>query len=151
MSTRSNDAPTDSRRFSVAQAQVLYEAPFFDLLFNAHTVHRQHFDPNRVQLSRLLSIKTGGCPEDCGYCSQSSHHSSKLRATKLMEVDDVIAEAGRARTGGATRYCMGAAWRGPKTRDMDRLGRMIKGVKALGMETCMTLGMLTRADADHLK
>ncbi len=132
------------------QALALYEAPFSDLLFQAQTAHRQHFDPNKVQLSRLLSIKTGGCPEDCGYCSQSAHHDSGLKASKLMEVERVVAEARKARDAGATRYCMGAAWRGPKDRDMDAIVAMVKGVKALGMETCMTLGMLDRGQADRL-
>ena len=115
-----------------------------DLLFQAQTVHRRHFDPNKVQLSRLLSIKTGGCPEDCGYCSQSAHHASGLKASQLMEVERVVAEARKARDAGATRYCMGAAWRSPKDRDIDAVVAMVEGVKALGMETCMTLGMLDR-------
>jgi biotin synthase len=132
------------------QAMALYEAPFNDLLFRAQTIHRQHFDPNKVQLSRLLSIKTGGCPEDCGYCSQSSHHASGLKASKLMEVERVIAEARKAREAGATRYCMGAAWRSPKDRDMDIVVAMVEGVKALGMETCMTLGMLDSGQAKRL-
>jgi len=106
-------------------------------------VHRRNFDANRVQMSRLLSIKTGGCAEDCGYCSQSAHHASGLKASKLMEVERVLAEARKAKAGGATRYCMGAAWREPKERDMDTIVAMIGGVKAMGMETCMTLGMLT--------
>jgi biotin synthase len=125
--------------------------PFFDLLFAAHTIHRKHFDPNKVQLSRLLSIKTGGCAEDCGYCSQSAHHHSGLKASKLMDATQIVAEARKARDAGATRYCMGAAWRGPKNRDMERLTATIKQVKALGLETCMTLGMLSRKDADSLK
>src|SRR6202795_2442164 len=132
------------------EALALYEAPFNDLLFQAQTVHRRHFDPNRVQLSRLLSIKTGGCPEDCGYCSQSMHYESGLTASKLMEVERVIAEARKARDAGATRYCMGAAWRNPKPRDMDAVVAMVEGVKALGMETCMTLGMLDREQSDRL-
>jgi biotin synthase len=132
------------------QALALYEAPFNDLLFRAQTVHRQHFDPNKVQLSRLLSIKTGGCPEDCGYCSQSSHHESGLKASKLMEVERVVAEARKARDAGATRYCMGAAWRSPKDRDMDAIVAMVEGVKGLGMETCMTLGMLDLTQAKRL-
>ena len=132
------------------QAMALYESPFNDLLFQAQTIHRQHFDPNKVQLSRLLSIKTGGCPEDCGYCSQSSHHASGLKASKLMEVERVIGEARKAREAGATRYCMGAAWRSPKDRDMDTVVAMVEGVKALGMETCMTLGMLDRGQAKRL-
>ena len=134
----------------VAEATALYEMPFNDLLFRAQTVHRENFDPNRVQFSRLLSIKTGGCPEDCGYCSQSMHHESGLTASKLMEVERVIAEARKARDAGATRYCMGAAWRNPKPRDMDAVVAMVKGVKALGMETCMTLGMLDRAQSEQL-
>ncbi|TIO50373.1 MAG: biotin synthase BioB [Mesorhizobium sp.] len=132
-------------------AQAIYDLPFNDLLFRAQTIHRQNFDPNRVQLSRLLSIKTGGCPEDCGYCSQSSHHQSGLKASKLMEVQRVIAEARKARDAGATRYCMGAAWRSPKERDMDVVVAMVEGVKALGMETCMTLGMLDLDQAQRLK
>ncbi|MGH6906760.1 MAG: biotin synthase BioB [Aestuariivirga sp.] len=138
-------------KWTLREARALYDAPFNDLLFQAQTVHRRHFDPNRVQLSRLLSIKTGGCPEDCGYCSQSAHHESGLKATKLMEVERVIAEARKARDAGATRYCMGAAWRGPKDRDMAAIVAMVEGVKALGMETCMTLGMLDAGQAKRLK
>jgi biotin synthase len=142
---------TDCKKnWTVAEARALYEMPFNDLLFKAQTVHRENFDPNRVQLSRLLSIKTGGCPEDCAYCSQSSHHESGLSASKLMEVERVIAEARKARDAGATRYCMGAAWRNPKPRDMEAVVAMVKGVKALGMETCMTLGMLDRAQSEQL-
>ncbi|WP_292516664.1 biotin synthase BioB [Mesorhizobium sp.] len=125
--------------------------PFNDLLFLAQTIHRQNFHQNQVQLSRLLSIKTGGCPEDCGYCSQSAHHESGLNASKLMDVERVVSEARKARDAGATRYCMGTAWRGPKARDMDAVLAMIEGVKALGMETCMTLGMLDPDQARRLK
>jgi len=139
------------RMWTLEEARVLHDAPFNDLLFQAQTVHRRNFDPNRVQLSRLLSIKTGGCPEDCGYCSQSAHHESGLKASKLMEVRRVIAEATKARDAGATRYCMGAAWRNPKARDMDAVVAMVEGVKALGMETCMTLGMLDLGQAQQLK
>ncbi len=121
-----------------------------DLLFEAQSVHREHFDSNRVQISKLLSIKTGGCAEDCAYCSQSARNGSQLSASKLMEIDRVLTEAGKARDRGATRYCMGAAWREPKDRDMDALIAMIAGVKALGMETCMTLGMLTEEQAVQL-
>ncbi|RRH88261.1 biotin synthase BioB [Mesorhizobium tamadayense] len=134
-----------------AEAQAVYDLPFNDLLFRAQSIHRENFDPNRVQLSRLLSIKTGGCPEDCGYCSQSAHHQSGLKASKLMEVERVITEARKARDAGATRYCMGAAWRSPKERDMDAVVAMVEGVKALGMETCMTLGMLDLDQAQRLK
>ncbi|MER8440432.1 biotin synthase BioB [Mesorhizobium sp. M1312] len=139
------------RMWTLKEAQAIHDAPFNDLLFRAQTVHRQNFDPNKVQLSRLLSIKTGGCPEDCGYCSQSAHHESGLKASKLMEVKRVIAEATKARDAGATRYCMGAAWKNPKARDMDAVVAMVEGVKALGMETCMTLGMLDLEQAARLK
>ncbi len=139
------------RMWTLEEARALHDAPFNDLLFRAQSVHRQNFDPNKVQLSRLLSIKTGGCPEDCGYCSQSAHHESGLKASKLMEVRRVIAEATKARDAGATRYCMGAAWRNPKARDMDAVVAMVEGVKALGMETCMTLGMLDLEQAARLK
>src|SRR5215831_14351112 len=114
-------------------AGALYQLPFNDLLFKAQSVHRQHFDPNRVQLSRLLNIKTGGCPEDCGYCSQSSHHATGLAASKLMDVETILAEARKAKDGGATRYCMGAAWRNPKPRDMDAIVEIVGAVKELGM------------------
>ncbi len=133
------------------EAQALYDAPFNDLLFKAQTMHRRYFDPNSVQMSRLLSIKTGGCAEDCGYCSQSAHHASGLKASKLMQVEKVLAEARKAKEQGATRYCMGAAWRSPKDRDMDVLVAMVEGVKAMGMETCMTLGMLSDGDVGKLK
>jgi biotin synthase len=137
-------------RWTREAARSVYQLPFNDLLFRAQSVHRQRFDPNRVQLSRLLNIKTGGCPEDCGYCSQSSHHATGVPASKLMEVEKIVAEARRAKQGGATRYCMGAAWRNPKPRDMDAIVEIISAVKALGLETCMTLGMLDRAQADRL-
>lgn len=134
-----------------AEAMALYDLPFMDLLFRAQMVHRASFDPNKVQMSRLLSIKTGGCAEDCGYCSQSAHHKTGLKASKLMEVERVINEAKKAKAAGATRYCMGAAWRSPKTRDMDTVVAMVEGVKGLGMETCMTLGMLTDNDIVRLR
>jgi biotin synthase len=133
------------------EAQALYDAPFNDLLFRAHSVHRRYFDPNTIQRSRLLSIKTGGCAENCGYCSQSAHHASGLKASKLMQVEKVLSEARTAKEQGATRYCMGAAWRSPKERDMDMLCAMVEGVKAMGMETCMTLGMLSDDDVGMLK
>lgn len=133
-------------------AKALYALPFADLMFEAQVVHRRRFNPNRVQMSRLLSIKTGGCAEDCGYCSQSARMpGEKLKASKLMEVERVIEEARKAKEGGATRYCMGAAWRSPKDRDMDMVLAMVEGVKGLGMETCMTLGMLSPAHALQLK
>jgi biotin synthase len=131
-------------------AHIIYNLPFNDLLYRAQQVHRANFDPNTIQLSRLLSIKTGGCAEDCGYCSQSAHYPTGLKASKLMAVERVLAQARKARDGGATRYCMGAAWRSPKDRDMDVLVAMVAGVRALGMETCMTLGMLTAEQSVRL-
>jgi len=128
----------------------LFELPFSDLIFRAQAVHRRHFDANRVQMSRLLSIKTGGCPEDCKYCPQSAHFDTSVEADKLMAVQAVLDEAQRAKAGGASRFCMGAAWRNPKDRDMDAIVAMVEGVKALGLESCMTLGMLTQAQADRL-
>jgi biotin synthase len=139
-----------SPRWSSEAAWSLYRQPFNDLLFTAQSAHRQNFDPNRVQLSRLLNIKTGGCPEDCGYCSQSSHHATGVPASKLMDVEKIVAEARKAKAGGATRYCMGAAWRNPKPRDIDAIVEIVGSVKALGLETCMTLGMLDREQADRL-
>ncbi len=136
--------------WTLDDARGIYEAPFNDLLFRAHTVHRTNFDPNQIQLSKLLSIKTGGCPEDCGYCSQSARYPTGLKTSKLMEVDRVIAEARKAREGGATRYCLGAAWRSPKQRDLDMVIAMVQGVKALGLETCATLGMLSPSQAEAL-
>src|SRR6516225_5722994 len=141
----------DRHDWTRAQAEDLYNQPFNELLFQAQTVHRLHFDPNNIQMSRLLNVKTGGCAEDCAYCSQSAHYSTGLSASKLMEVEHVIAEARKAQASGTTRYCMGAAWRSPKERDLDVLCAMVRGVKALGMETCMTLGMLTSRDAERLK
>ncbi|WP_033057191.1 biotin synthase BioB [Sinorhizobium arboris] len=139
-----------AERWVLAEAVKIYNLPFNDLVFRAQSVHRAHFDPNAVQMSRLLSIKTGGCAEDCGYCSQSAHYPTGLKASKLMEVERVVAEAEKAKEGGATRYCMGAAWRSPKERDMATIVAMVEGVKALGMETCMTLGMLTPAQSERL-
>ncbi|MBB3809169.1 biotin synthase BioB [Pseudochelatococcus contaminans] len=133
-----------------AEARALYELPFPELMFRAQTIHRRHFDPTEVETATLLSIKTGGCPEDCGYCSQSARHKTGLKASKLMEVEAVLAEARRAREGGATRFCMGAAWRGPKERDLDKVCAMIEGVRALGMETCVTLGMLEPEQVERL-
>jgi len=142
--------PAANQRWAFEEAEFIYNLPFNDLLFRAQQVHRAHFDPNAIQMSRLLSIKTGGCAEDCGYCSQSARYPTGLRVSKLMEVERVLAEARKARDGGATRYCMGAAWRSPKDRDMDTLVRMVEGVRALGMETCMTLGMLTPEQSARL-
>ncbi|HXV73606.1 MAG TPA: radical SAM protein, partial [Sphingomonadales bacterium] len=131
----------------------LFELPFADLLFRAAEIHRRFHDPNEVQLSQLLSIKTGGCPEDCAYCPQSAKYKdgTGLKAEKLMDVDTVVTDAKRAKAGGATRYCMGAAWSRPKDKDLDTVVEMVKGVKALGLETCLTLGMLERHQAERLK
>ncbi|MGI6246323.1 MAG: biotin synthase BioB [Pseudochelatococcus sp.] len=136
--------------WSVAEAREIYDLPFPALLFRAQEIHRRHFDPAVVETATLLSIKTGGCPEDCGYCSQSAHWKTGVKAGKLMQVERVLAEARRARAGGATRFCMGAAWRSPRDRDMDAVCAMIAGVKALGLETCVTLGMLTPAQVERL-
>jgi len=133
-----------------AEIATLFELPLIDLLWQAQHAHRRHHAPNEVQLSTLLSIKTGGCPEDCGYCSQSAHAKTGLKAEKLMDVDAVLASAAEAKAAGSGRFCMGAAWREPKDRDMDALCDMVAGVKALGLETCMTLGMLTQGQADRL-
>jgi biotin synthase len=130
-------------RWSMAEAQALYDLPFPNLLFRAQSTHRQNFDPREIETASLLSIKTGGCPEDCGYCSQSVHYKTGVTATKLMEVAPVVAAARRAKAGGATRFCMGAAWRSPKDRDLDKVCAMVEAVKAEGLETCVTLGMLT--------
>jgi biotin synthase len=141
---------SSATRWTSASACALYELPFNDLLFRAHSVYRENFDPNRIQLSKLLSVKTGGCPEDCGYCSQSARHATGLTASKLMDVEHVLSGACKAKEGGATRYCMGAAWRSPKQRDMEMVVAMVQGVKALGLETCMTLGMLSPHQAESL-
>ena len=136
--------------WNIEEVKELFNLPFNDLLFEAHKIHRQNFNPNQIQMSMLLSIKTGGCPEDCAYCPQSAHHETSLKAEKLMEVEKVLSEARKAKESGATRYCMGAAWRSPKDHDLDTVCEMISGVKALGMETCVTLGMLTALQADRL-
>jgi biotin synthase len=137
--------------WTIADVLDLFALPFPELLFTAQSIHRRHFDPTRVQLAQLLSIKTGGCPEDCGYCAQSAHFETGVKATKLMPNEAIVAEARRARDKGATRFCMGAAWRSPKDRDIDELCETVSAVKALGLETCMTLGMLTSGQAGRLK
>ncbi len=128
----------------------LFDLPFTELVFQAASVHRRHHAANEVQLSTLLSIKTGGCPEDCGYCSQSSSHETGLKASKLMDVRAVLQAAAQAKDNGSSRFCMGAAWRNPKDKDIPALAEMVKGVRAMGMETCMTLGMLTPDQAQAL-
>lgn len=145
-------APHASKEtWSVAQIAALFALPFNDLLFQAQTVHRAHFDANKVQRSTLLSIKTGGCPEDCGYCPQAARYSTEVQSEALMDVDDVLAAAQAAKAAGASRFCMGAAWRGPKQRDLEQVKAMIAGVKSLGLETCATLGMLKPGMAGQLK
>ncbi|HEX4177488.1 MAG TPA: biotin synthase BioB, partial [Rhizomicrobium sp.] len=134
-----------------AEIAALFALPFPELMFRAQSTHRAHFDPCAVQISTLLSIKTGGCPENCGYCSQSAKYDTGVKASKLMDVDAVLADARAARDAGASRFCMGAAWRSPKDRDLDAVCEMVEGVKALGMETCVTLGMLTAPQALRLK
>ncbi|MBB5517959.1 biotin synthase BioB [Amphiplicatus metriothermophilus] len=141
---------TKPRVWTREEAEALFALPFADLIFRAQTVHRAHCPANAVQASRLLSIKTGGCPEDCGYCSQSAHFKTGVKASKLMDRQAVLAEAKRAKEEGASRFCMGAAWRAPKDRDMPALCEMVAEVKALGLETCMTLGMLTDEQAKAL-
>jgi len=133
------------------EIRALFALPFPELLFQAQTVHRINFDPLQVQISTLLSIKTGGCPEDCAYCPQSSAYETELKASKLMDVEAVLAEARAAKAAGASRFCMGAAWRSPKDRDLEKVCEMVEGVKALGMESCVTLGMLTPPQAERLK
>ncbi|WP_180076306.1 biotin synthase BioB [Acinetobacter sp. YH12106] len=137
--------------WSREEIQVLYQQPLMDLLFQAQQVHREHFNANTVQVSTLLSIKTGKCPEDCKYCSQSAHYDSKLEAEKRIAVDKVIQEAKQALASGSSRFCMGAAWRNPHERDMPYVLEMVQEVKALGLETCMTLGMLNASQAERLK
>jgi biotin synthase len=131
--------------------RVLFDLPFPDLMFRAQSVHRENFDPTEVQISTLLSIKTGGCPEDCAYCPQSARYDTGVQAEKLMALDAVLAEARAANSAGASRFCMGAAWREPKDRDLDNVCAMVEGVRAIGLETCATLGMLTAPQARRLK
>ena len=137
--------------WSRGEVRELFAMPFNDLLFKAQTIHREFFDPNEVQVSALLSIKTGACPEDCSYCPQSIRYDTGLSKEALMEVDEVVKNAKAAKSNGATRFCMGAAWRSPKDRDLRKVGEMVRQVKAMGMETCVTLGMLTPDQASQLK
>ncbi len=133
------------------ELEALFLMPFNDLLFRAHQVHRENFNPNEVQISRLLSIKTGACSEDCAYCPQSARYDTGLNREELMPIDEVLNAAEEAKSQGATRFCMGAAWRSPKDRDLDQVVDMVKGVKALGMETCVTLGMISDEQTQRLK
>ncbi len=140
-----------SEKWRVAEVEALFALPFNDLMFRAQSVHREHFDPNTVQLSTLLSIKTGGCSEDCGYCPQAARYDTGVENQGLLEMDAVLDAARAAKAAGATRFCMGAAWRGPKQRDLDLVLDMVREVKALGLETCATLGMLKDGQAEQLK
>ena len=137
--------------WTAAEVRALFALAFPDLMFEAQRIHRMHFDPREVQISTLLSVKTGGCPEDCAYCPQSAHYETGVPAARLMDLDAVLAEARSAKAAGASRFCMGAAWRSPKDRDLDQVCAMIAGVNALGLESCATLGMLTQAQAHRLK
>ncbi|EFA2450439.1 biotin synthase BioB, partial [Escherichia coli] len=137
-------------RWTLSQVTELFEKPLLDLLFEAQQVHRQHFDPRQVQVSTLLSIKTGACPEDCKYCPQSSRYKTGLEAERLMEVEQVLESARKAKAAGSTRFCMGAAWKNPHERDMPYLEQMVQGVKAMGLEACMTLGTLSESQAQRL-
>jgi biotin synthase len=148
---RADTSRAASAAWSVDAVEALFALPFNDLMHRAQTVHREHFDANAVQLSTLISIKTGGCPEDCGYCPQAARYHTGVENESLLSVDDVVAAARAAREKGATRFCMGAAWRGPKQRDLERVADMVKAVRGLGMETCATLGMLKPGQAGQLK
>lgn len=149
--TTHSTPPTATGAWTLAQIVACFEIPFNELIYRAHTVHREHFDPNAVQMSTLLSIKTGGCPEDCGYCAQSTRYDTGVSAENLMDLDDVLATAERAKAAGASRFCMGAAWRQLRDRDMKAVTAMIEGVKALGLESCVTLGMVTLRQAQRLE
>lgn len=143
--------PATAARWSVADIEELFSLPFSDLIYRAQTVHRQHFDPNAVQVSTLLSIKTGGCSEDCGYCPQAARYSTGVENEDLMQLEEVLSAARTAKENGATRFCMGAAWRSPKQRDLEPVLKMVAEVKAMGLETCATLGMLKEGQAEQLK
>jgi biotin synthase len=144
-------ATSETQRWSVAEIEALLKLPFSDLMFRAQQVHRENFDPNAVQLSTLLSIKTGGCTEDCGYCTQSSYHSAGVENMKMLDVEEVLKAAKAAKQAGAGRFCMGAAWREPSDEDMNSVVEMVKEVRALGMETCATLGMLNDEQTEQLR
>jgi biotin synthase len=142
--------PAERKRWTVAEVQALFELPFLDLVHRAQLVHREHFDPNAVQRSTLLSIKTGGCSEDCGYCSQSARYDTGLERERLMPIAEVLENARAAKAKGASRFCMGAAWRGPKDKDLEPVLDMVREVKKLGLQTCVTLGMLKEGQAERL-
>ncbi|MDA8327988.1 MAG: biotin synthase BioB [Betaproteobacteria bacterium] len=143
--------PAGAHKWRIAEIETLFNLPFNDLLYQAQGIHRQHFDPNTVQLSTLLSIKTGGCSEDCGYCPQSAQHEDSVEAEPMLPLTAVLDAARAAKAAGATRFCMGAAWRSPKQRDLEPVLEMVREVKAMGLETCATLGMLKSGQADQLK
>jgi len=147
----SADNASITRRWSTRQVEELFDSPFNDLIYRAHGVHRSHFDPNAVQLSTLLSIKTGGCPEDCGYCPQAARYHTGVTNEELMSVEQVAAAARLAKANGATRFCMGAAWRGPRQRELERVIEMVKAVRTEGLESCATLGLLREGQAEQLK
>jgi biotin synthase len=149
--SKSTCKPESINRWSVAEIEALFELPFSDLIYRAQTVHREHFNPNAVQVSTLLSIKTGGCSEDCGYCPQAARYHTDVEDEPLMPLDEVIAAAKSAKDSGASRFCMGAAWRSPKQRDLEPVLKMVREVKAMGLETCCTLGMLKPGMAEQLK
>lgn len=154
VSTVSNSpaaAPAEGQAWSLEQVMALFDMPFMDLVFRAQQVHRQHFDPNAIQRSTLLSVKTGGCSEDCGYCSQSARYNTEVEREALMPLNEVLEAAQAAKDRGASRFCMGAAWRGPKDKDLDKVTEMISAVKSLGLQTCVTLGMLKDGQAEKLK
>ncbi len=149
-SNSSTDNASDSLRWPISQIQMLLDLPFNDLIHRAQTIHRQFHDPNEIQLSTLISVKTGGCPEDCGYCPQAARYHTGVENQSMLSLDTVVTAAKAAKDHGATRFCMGAAWRGPKQRDIDEVTEMISAVKTLGLETCATLGMLKPGQAEQL-
>jgi biotin synthase len=144
------DNASDSLQWPISQIQMLLDLPFNDLIYRAQTIHRQFHDPNEIQLSTLISVKTGGCPEDCGYCPQAARYHTGVENQSMLSLDTVVTAAKAAKDHGATRFCMGAAWRGPKQRDIDEVTEMISAVKTLGLETCATLGMLKPGQAEQL-
>ncbi len=145
------DRPPLRHDWTQDEVLALFRLPFNDLIYQAQTAHRAHFDPNEVQISTLISIKTGGCPEDCAYCPQSAHFETGVKTQKLMAKEEVLTQAQRAKEAGATRFCMGAAWRAPKDSEVEQVAEIVSGVKSLGLETCATLGMLTRSQAERLR
>jgi biotin synthase len=150
-STTPATPPATAAAWTVAEVEALYQLPFMDLIYRAQQVHREHFDANEIQRSTLLSVKTGGCSEDCGYCSQSARYDTETGREALMPLDEVVAAAQLAKDKGASRFCMGAAWRGPKDKDLEKVTAMIRAVKGLGLQTCVTLGMLKDGQAGELK